>query len=356
MLAAIEDEIAAAPARAFAFDEAGFAQLTAGGRSYVAGRFATPRIDELRARAAAAARAAAVADRGAAPAERGGIRVSVLAGNDPRTDIGTLQAALPAGTLFQVASQFNCLEAPSPCIAQIADYVYDGTQGPRASVSAFPGTFLRHYHAPVDTDGRRRAVQTPDESLNLLAAVLPPAAARVDCGYLRPTNVADPEALARSLRDRFEEIRVGVHEEVEVVLGHDWGGPGPRAPDHRIAQVFTSTVAGSHGTERNAEAWATVRRQLLRAAYLGTLLAALAGDRHTVVLTLIGGGVFGNPPRDIWDAIHWALAEAEPLTTRLVDVVVNTHAAGIPPPDLDRIRERSGSRDAAADLLVRFPE
>ena len=34
----------------------------------------------------------------------------------------------------------------------------------------------------------------------------------------------------------------------------------------------------------------------LRAAYLGTLLAAATLGQHLAVLTLIGGGVFGNNP------------------------------------------------------------
>ena len=34
--------------------------------------------------------------------------------------------------------------------------------------------------------------------------------------------------------------------------------------------------------------------------------------KHTVVLTMIGGGVFGNPRAAIWEAIHHALEEVEP--------------------------------------------
>jgi hypothetical protein len=63
----------------------------------------------------------------------------------PATDIGSLQATAGAGTLFPAASQFNCLESPGPYVVDVADYFHDQTQGPRASISAFPGTLPRHY-------------------------------------------------------------------------------------------------------------------------------------------------------------------------------------------------------------------
>jgi hypothetical protein len=43
-----------------------------------------------------------------------------------------------------------------------------------------------------------------------------------------------------------------------------------------------------------------------------------------VVLTLIGGGVFGNPEDEIWAAILFAVAEAEKLATDPLEVIVNT--------------------------------
>ena len=82
------------------------------------------------------------------------VRFFVLDGASPVTDIGALQATAPAGSLFQVASQFNCLEAPDARITRVADYIHDPTQGPRASISAFPGTFIRHYAAPTAEGAR----------------------------------------------------------------------------------------------------------------------------------------------------------------------------------------------------------
>jgi hypothetical protein len=317
LLAAIEDEVARAPAPCFHFDERGAATLSAAGRSYAAGRFTTPTLGELRARVAARARAG------------GRLLLTILRGVHPRADIGTLQATAPPGTLFQVASQFNCLEAPGPRIVPVRAYVTDPTQGPRASVSAFPGTFLRHYHAP-DPDGGR-FVQSDARCLNLLGEVAGGAVAEVRSGYLRATQVKDLGALAEALVERFDRVRVGVHDGVEVVLGHDWGGAVPAAAP-RIAQVFTSTMdLGGHRRADGEAALATARRQLLRAAYLGTLLAALDLGSEAVVLTLIGGGVFANPQGDIWDALHWALAETDPLCDRALPVIVNARESEVGP-------------------------
>jgi len=348
LLAAIEREVAAAPEACFTFASDGSATLTAAGHTFAAGRFATPSIGELRARLAAR--------HPAGEPRNGRFLLSVLHGAPTLSDIGTLQATAAPRTLFQVASQFNCLEAPSPRLVPVRDYVHDYTQGPRASVSAFPGTFLRHYRAPA-ADGTR-FVQRDGHCIDLLADAVPAAVAEVRGGYLQTSNIHERGKLASSLQSAFDHVRVGAHDGVEVVFGQNWNGVVPSgagaaqgtygthaaqggAP--RIAQVFTSTMAlGGYGHDDGAPALATARRQLLRAAYVGTLLAALDFDCDTVVLTMIGGGVFGNPRRDIWDAIHWALADVEPLVTGTTQIIVNTRE---PIADQDRaeVRARAGA-------------
>lgn len=325
----IEREVQAAPEACFRFASDGRATLTAAGRTFVAGHFSVPTIGELRARVAARPRDAAAR-----------LVLSILRGAHPLTDIGTLQATAEPGTLFQVASQFNCLEAPDPCVVPVGDYLYDSTQGPRASISAFPGTFLRHYSAPAVDGGR--FVQTDERGIDLLGDVFDPSVAEIQSGYLQLSRVRDLDALAAAVTDRFDQVRVGVHDDVEVVFGHDWAGPVPNAPNQRVAQVLTSTMAlGGYGRDDGSAAIATARRQILRGAYLGTLLAAVDRGKDTVVLTMIGGGVFGNPHRDIWDAIHWASAEVEPFVSGTMNVLVNTreHVADA---DRERVRARGG--------------
>lgn len=227
LLARIEADVMRDVCRAFDWDADGVGRLMAAGRSYRAGRFATPSIGELETR---------VRRRGTT----GELTFSVLLGDHALTDIGALQAMAGPGTLFQVASQFNCLEAPGPTLVRIADYVYDNTQGPRASVSAFPGTFLRPYAAPA-LDGTR-FTQTGVKQIELLADAVDPDVAQVLSGYLTARDVIDAVALERALETGFERIRVGVHNGVEVVLGSNWGGP-VEADAPTIAQVFTSTMA-----------------------------------------------------------------------------------------------------------------
>lgn len=343
LLAEIESQVMAGPAKCFALTADGTATLSVKGRSYHAGRFETPTIGELKTRL-----------RAAPPATRGSIRISILRGSEPQSDIGTLQACAPPGTLFQAASQFNCLEAPGPHIVAVRQYLTDPTQGPRASVSAFPGTFLRHYFA-----GRQdgvRFVQSDRDCINLLADAIEPGSATVKSGYLTTETITDSGALANSLEERFELIRVGLHDDVEVVFGNNWGGPVPNAPHQRIAQTFTSTIAlGGYSRTSSSPALATVAQQLLRAAYLGTLLGALALGKQNVVLTLIGGGVFGNPHRAIWDAIHWAAAEAEAFANGTLDVLVNARTETIEASDMTRVRERGGFDIELSRATTRTP-
>jgi hypothetical protein len=330
---------AAGPGAAFSFGADGFATLRVGEHTWHAGRFETPSIAELRERA------------GSAGARGGRLCLWVLDGAGLVTDVGGLQATAPAGSLFQAASQFNCLESPGPYLTPVVQYFRDRTQGPRASISAFPGTLLRHYAAP-DPHGQR-FVQTDETQLNLLADVFGPEVARVQSGYLMAHNVRDPAGLVAALTDRFESIRVGVHEGVQVVLGYDFEGAVVDSEHRRIAQVFTSTVAGGGygGAGLSAAEFEVACRQLLRAAYLGTLLAAAALGQRRAVLTLIGGGVFGNPIPLIWDAIHWAAAQVAPLLSRDLDVIVNGRNLGSSVPResiVAAVRERGGA-------LLAFP-
>lgn len=289
----------------------GVATVRVAHRGYVAGRFATRSIGELR--RAVVGRAVP-----SAPAPT----LSVLEGSTLLTDIGALQAMAATDTLFQVASQFNCLEAPHPAIVPVADYVHDSTQGPRAAISAFPGTLVRHYAA---LNGRGGAfTQSAERQLNLLAEALPREVGEVHNGYLRVQDLRDPDGAAAALAENADLIRVGVHDGIDVVLGADWWGAVEGTPT--IAQVFTSTLAaGMYGPgEPVTGPLVGICRALLRAAYLGTLLAAVDLGRTRVVLTMIGGGAFGNPHPLIWEAVLEAFDEVSALGAGPLTVVVNS--------------------------------
>jgi hypothetical protein len=319
-VARAEAEVAAAPAQAIRFDASGAATVTAAGRIYRGGRFEVLRLEELKHRARAA--------RARAGDPSAGRRLWILDGASPATDIGALQATAAPGSLFQVASQFNCLEAPGSFVTPVAEYLHDPTQGPRASISAFPATLVRHYAAP-GADGARFVQETNGRQLDLLADVCDPGVAAVRNGYLRSSDIAQPAVFARALEDRFEAIAVGVHDGAEVVLGADWTGGVDGAPHRTIAQVLTSTIAGGmYGDLGEDAAAATIYRQLQRAAYLGTLLAAAALGKRRVGLTLIGGGVFANPIETIWDAILWAADQIVAFLHTNLSIVVNGRNLG----------------------------
>lgn len=305
---------AAARDGAFRTASDGGQELVVGERTYRAGRFSTPTLGELRTRAASA-----VGARGGAGAATPPV-LSVLHGGGTLADIGALQAHAPAGTLFQAASQFNCLEAPGPRLVAVTDYLTDATQGPRASIGAFPGTLLRHYAAPDGAGGT--FVQSKERQVDLLADALPAGLGAVRSGYLSADYLTDLPAAAEALTDRFEDIRVGMQEDAEVVLGAGWYGRVEGSP--RIAQVLTAALAhGGYGNGPVTAAHLDVMRPLLRAAYLGTLLAALAAGKDRVVLTLVGGGVFGNPHALVVESLLWALDELPPLAGGPLEVVVN---------------------------------
>ena len=334
LVARAEDIVRSSPDRAFTTDASGQTIFKVGERNFHAGRFGTRSIGELRQDLLPRAR-------------DGSVRLWALLGQDALTDIGALQAWAGTGTLFQVASQFNCLEATGASVVPVRAYFSDPTQGPRASISAFPGTLLRHYGAP-GLDGSR-FVQTDSLQINLLHRALPTAAGTVRAGYLVGDGLNDPDYAATALSERFDQIQVGVHAEVEVVLGCEWDGAVP--PGCRIAQVFTSTFAGGHYSPGVAITGnvRVICRQLLRAAYLGTLLAAAGLNQRRVVLTLIGGGVFGNPHELIWEAICSAVDEASNLGAGPMDVVVN--ARNIDASLFGQIKQATAQRNGKAVVL-----
>jgi protein-tyrosine phosphatase len=154
-VARIESVVREGGASHFDFNIYGSATLRVDNQRFRAGHFETPTLGELRGRLPLRARGSV----GHA------LRLSVVEGIDILTDIGTLQATAPEGTLFQVASQFNCLEAPSSAIVPVARYVSDPTQGPRAAISAFPGALLRHYASTSSPTRFLRRSQRPGAAI-----------------------------------------------------------------------------------------------------------------------------------------------------------------------------------------------
>lgn len=328
------ESVAARGPEAFNFAAGSPPVLRVGEIRYPVGSFSTPSLGELKRRISSRRKPGLFKRFKAAPALAP--KLSVLLGASPLSDIQYLEAHADGDTLFQLASQFNCLEAPGPSLVPVAAYFDDRTQGPLGVLPLFPGALLRHYAAP-GPDGR--FIQSPERQIELLADVLLPSAGRIENGYLLSQNLLAPEAFAAKLTQRLDNVRVGLHRDLVV--------PGS---EHHLDQVLTSTLAGggySHSDTRR-EPWLTIQRQLLRAAYLGTLLAAAESGHGKVVLTAIGGGVFANPHELIWEALLWALDEIIPYLETPLHVIFNPRSFDLPPEQLAaEARKRHG-------VMIRF--
>ncbi|MEO1228651.1 MAG: hypothetical protein AAFZ18_07085 [Myxococcota bacterium] len=276
--------------------------VTPGGRRFGVGRFETPSLGELRARGRELGRG-------------GAAEVS----HEVVGDVLELHA-LPENerALFQAASQFNCLEFPSPdCVPEdgITNYAHDLTQGPACALAAAAAALHRNYFVPV-TAGAARG-QSREHQLDLtrdLAGALgsPERFFTVRNGY----TDADPQrlnALAREIekRDRdalLQTLRIGVQSGVEVTFARRFSPP---ARQTLVSQAFCSAVSCGYVPGVPREAWAPLATLVLDAAYEATLWAAVidvAEGRGSgrVWLTFLGGGVFDNDPAWIRAALQRA--------------------------------------------------
>lgn len=283
------------------------------GKSYGIGRFSMPSLAELRDRV---------------KPSPGHLKVGIVTG-----DVRKLHHQPEfAGALFQVASQFNTLEMPGPTVTPergVTGYIHDRTQGPACAIAAGAATIYRNYFVPCGGS----IGQTHDRQLDGLAdlgAALAdltgqsvPALWHMQNGYALAT--ADglrtiAQALESLDADRLDAmrslLRIGVHAGVEVtdIVDH----PGPV-----VSQAFCSALPVAY-TRVPIALWAPFATLMLEAAYEATMLAAAdnaqAGGGKTVLLTHLGGGVFGNDEDWIHGAMHRALdlARGWDLDVRIV--------------------------------------
>jgi hypothetical protein len=217
------------------------------------------------------------------------------------------------GALFQVASQFNLLEMTGPDVtpeAGVTRYVTDRTQGPACAVAAGAATIYRNYFAPVG-DG---IGQTRDRQIDTLAHVGEALSATLNRpvtelwtmrnGYALCTRdglCAITDFLENCTDEDRDDLRgrlaIGLHRDVQVTDVSD-----PR----RVSQAFCSALPVAYGEGRPTE-WEAFARLVLEAAYEATLLAAVGSESNVVLLTRLGGGVFGNADAWIDDAIVRAI-------------------------------------------------
>jgi hypothetical protein len=194
-------------------------------------------------------------------------------------DTSALQFTAPKNSLFQVASNFNCLEVPKANYDPFNGYfltnqMSDLTQGPSAAGGAAFGSILRlieHRRNPINL-----LVDVPIESWN---GKVP---------YYKNKSVPEFDAGL---------IKIGLHRNVCANFNRAKNQFAFNPNGSFINQLYTSTCI-CEDTKPNR-----LSRILQEAAYEGTYLSAVITQAPMVVLTMIGGDVFNNNHELIIDAM-----------------------------------------------------
>jgi len=218
-----------------------------------------------------------------------------------------------AGSLFQVASQFNLLEMPSPDVTPeqgVKNYEYDHTQGPACAIAAGAGTIYRIYFAIVN----EQIGQSADNQIDCLADIgteLGNTDSRLwemRNGYALATeNGLDViskriESSTESELDAIRQLlRIGIQWNTEVTIAES---------KHKVSQAYCSALPVAY-SQHSLKQWSAFAQLILDVSYEATICAGILNSIKTtsnkIFLTLIGGGVFGNEKEWIIRAIQRAL-------------------------------------------------
>lgn len=233
------------------------------------------------------------------------------------------------GAVFQAASNFNSLEQTNPNQrpGYIRDYFGDRTQGPVTALGGYAATMWRRYAWSNRTSGPQ-----PDDLLNerwsgypgvlvkpnfedVYANVLTTIGGWLD---LRKAtlNMEGEDSIDNGAKRFVRSIcRISRGFGATCVTGCD-AMLVRRQSDDRVAllrnpnninQVYVSAVDNSvvhrYLLGGDPERTARFRSAALLAAYMNTLLFAMRSRSSKVVLTMMGGGVFGNSYDMILDAM-----------------------------------------------------
>lgn len=232
------------------------------------------------------------------------------------------------GALVQVASQFNLLEMPSPDVtpeAGITAYAHDNTQGPACALACAAGALLRNYLVALPTG----VGQTAQRQINTLQSVLAALEGmgltgfEMRNGYLMaPTTTM--QATAQKLRaldaaqwDQLrQQLQIGVQHHSQVTAADAPAG-------QRLTQAYCAALPIAYN-QGHLKDWEPMARLVLEATYEAALLAGVLNAQSTgnprVYLTMVGGGVFGNSPEWILQAIERALRCVEGHSLDVVQV------------------------------------
>ncbi|MFK8161270.1 MAG: hypothetical protein AB8H12_02300 [Lewinella sp.] len=214
------------------------------------------------------------------------------------------------GATFQAASQFNLLEMASPEYTPeqgVDIYDNDHTQGPACAIACGAGTIYRNYFVALEG----QTGQTRSRQVDCLAEIGSYfnndqlSHWKMENGYAFATEkgLQYISTIIKQLNEQeYEELegklRVGVQANTEMTIDPDGG---------LVTQVYCSALPIRY-TDVATDKWEAFARLVLEATYEATFHAALnnyaATGNNKLFLTLVGGGVFGNP-------MTWILAAIE---------------------------------------------
>ena len=218
-----------------------------------------------------------------------------------------------AGSLFQVASQFNLLEMVSPNLTPergIGIYENDRTQGPACAIACGAGTMYRNYFAVVNG----RIGQSAENQIDCLADI---GTALNNSGN-RLWEMKNGYALAShdGLIEISNRLQVSGENEIDVLrqllrIGIQWHTQVTIGDvRHAVTQVYCSALPVAY-SNHSPGLWKNFAQLVLDASYEATICAAILNSQATgnnrVFLTLLGGGAFGNASEWITAGIKRAL-------------------------------------------------
>lgn len=215
--------------------------------------------------------------------------------------------------LFQAASQFNLLEMVNPNITPeqgIDRYENDRTQGPSCAIACGAGTIYRNYFVPINN----QLGQTKNNQIDCLEEIGKELKNEerqlwsMENGYA----MANQEGLTfinkhlASLNQEQTEALKG-----KLKIGIQWNTAVTISPKkHLVTQVYCAALPVTY-SEVPVPYWENFASLILEATYEATLYVALKNMKENncnlVYLTLIGGGVFGNEQKWIFDALEKAV-------------------------------------------------
>ena len=267
------------------------------GKVFTFGKLETPSLAELRDRVRSCAHAT------------GRISVHEVVGNVMDLHVKRTNA----GSLFQVASQFNLLEMISPSVTPesgVGIYETDHTQGPTCAIACGAGTIYRNYFAGANGQTGQSAGNQID-CLADIGIALNNSGNRLwemKNGYALPTPeglIEISNRLGKSNEtelDKYRQLlRIGIQWNTQVTMMES---------RHTVTQTYCSALPVAY-TNHSADLWEIFARLVLEASYEATICTAILNSLSTgnnrVFLTLLGGGAFGNQDDWITDAIRRAV-------------------------------------------------